>query len=970
MGPRRQLRQVTGLLALVIAWAQPAAAAQLVRDINQSFQAASGAGGVVADLAAVSLMVLDDGLRGAELWSTDGTPAGTRLVRDINPGPASSETDGFTVINGIAYFFANDGTNGRELWRSDGMTAGTFIVADVGPGAQGVGESAGFGLPIVSLNGVMYFSADEGQAGLELWRSDGTRLGTYRLADIRPGSGGSELQRFVVAGSRVFFLADNGQTGIELWVTDGTTSGTRLVTDIRNGLQSSQIGLMVASGNTLFLTADDGVTGQELWRTNAAGTSAALVTDLNTRRDIFDPQKTLGSDPRGLTALDGGVVFSATTIDNADNLFVRLYHADGTSSNPVVLLEMPIASTINDIASFSDRVLFNINFSDGSTSELYSTDSTAAGTSPLRPAGPLHLLSQLGITIGSGEVFFFARLDPPGSPTNIWRSDGTAAGTRLYVALAQPALPAETVQLNGRLFFAAGIVSDPTGQELWVSDGTVAGTQLVKDINQGPGHSFPSNLHGAHGLLFFSAEDGSSSAEPWVSDGTSLGTVQLGDFNRTDMTASSEPVPMLDFNGGLLFVADDGVNGRELWFSDGTNGSTSLLADINPGVASSDPQGLITMGGFALFQADDGTSGRELWRTDGTPAGTSRVMDIDPGPGHGDPLPPGSGAVVLNGIAYFSASDSVHGVELWQSDGTPAGTNRLTELTPGAGPANIDMMGEVAGRALFRMQNSAEGRLWSTDGTAGGTMMLRSDLEVTDGQDRAMFQGALNFPGRDASGRVELWRSDGTAVGTVRALDLAASGSTAVFFLKSTPTTLFFNNCVQGAGCSLYASDGTVAGTRHLIDRELRWPVTTDGARYFFIDDVGGQLRLFVTDGTVAGTRQLLQGPVGFDGHVNEAIWFAGSLLFSAMDSTIGPAVWRTDAAGMDLRLFADIDPGVSPDRPPAQFLPVGNKLFLSANHVSFGNELWVIDGQAPNAGDDSVRTDFNTDHTHCSAQQ
>lgn len=961
MGSCGQMRQITGLVALAFAWSQPTAAAQLVRDINQSFQAASGGGGVVANLAAVSLMVLDDGMRGAELWATDGTPAGTRLVRDINAGPASSETNEFAVINGIAYFFADDGTNGYELWRSDGTTTGTFIVADVGPGVDGTGGSAGFGLPIVTLNGVMYFRADDGQAGLELWRSDGTRSGTYRLADINPGPASSEPGRFNIAGSRLFFLANDGQHGVELWTTDGTTAGTHLVTDIRVGAQSSQIGSMIASGSTLFLSADDGMTGKELWRTNAAGTGAALVTDLNNRRDPFNPQVTLDSDPSGLIALGGGVVFTATTVDQADNRFFRLYYVDSVSSSPVVLMEMPVASTINRIANFTDRVLFNIRFSDGSISELYTTDRTVAGTVPLRPAGPLHFLSSFSFALGNGEAFFFARLDPPGSPNNIWRSDGTTAGTRVYATLAQPALPTELALLGNDLYFPAGRFTDPAGEELWVTDGTVPGTRQVADINRGPGHSVPGGMRTARGLLFFSADDGISGSEPWVTDGTVAGTVQLGDFNRTDMTASSEPVPMLDFNGGLLFVADDGLNGRELWFSDGTTGSTSLLADINPGVASSDPQGLFSMGGFVLFQADDGTTGRELWRTDGTPAGTLRVLDIDPGPGHGDPLPPGSGAVILNGIAYFSANDSAHGVEIWRSDGTLAGTSRLTELTPGAGPANIEMMGEVAGRALFRMQNSAEGHLWATDGTGGGTTMLRNDLEVTDGEDRTTFQGILYFPGRDLSGRIEVWRSDGTAAGTVRALDLSASGSTAVFFVEATPTTLFFNNCVQGAGCALYASDGTVAGTRHLINRELRWPVTTDGARYFFIDVVGSQLRLFVTDGTVAGTRQLLQGPVGFDGDVNEAVWFGGSLLFSAMDSTIGPAVWRTDAAGTNTRLFADVDPGVSPDRPPAQFLPVANKLFMSANHVSFGNELWVIDGQAPNAGDDSVRTDFNT---------
>lgn len=76
----------------------------------------------------------DDGGAGAELWKSDGTQAGTVLVKDIRPGPGGSNPEGLVNVNGVLFFRANDGVNGYELWKSDGTKTGTVLVRDIRPG--------------------------------------------------------------------------------------------------------------------------------------------------------------------------------------------------------------------------------------------------------------------------------------------------------------------------------------------------------------------------------------------------------------------------------------------------------------------------------------------------------------------------------------------------------------------------------------------------------------------------------------------------------------------------------------------------------------------------------------------------------------------------------------------------------------------------------------------------------------------
>ena len=115
---------------------------------------------------------------------------------------------------------ADDGTTGRELWKSDGTAAGTVLVKDIFPGA---GERSP---PLFAVDGTLYFPANDGTHGTEVWKSDGTAAGAVRLADLNPRTGGAaSLNDVVKLGSGVLLVVSDGTRGYELWRSDGTAAG-------------------------------------------------------------------------------------------------------------------------------------------------------------------------------------------------------------------------------------------------------------------------------------------------------------------------------------------------------------------------------------------------------------------------------------------------------------------------------------------------------------------------------------------------------------------------------------------------------------------------------------------------------------------------------------------------------------------------------------------------------------------------
>ena len=254
---------------------------------------------------------------GYELWRSDGTEAGTFVVKDIYPGGYDSNPQFLTVVEDTLFFVANDGIHGEALWSSDGTNEGTNLVKDIIPGT-------GSALPgyLTAVNDKLFFIANDGIHGEELWLSDGTADGTVLVKDIYPGENDSinyyGESSFTAFEDNLFFVANDGVHGDELWRSDGTEAGTVLVKDIYPGFGAAldyyNTSLIVAN-DMLFFQANDSVNGRELWRSDGTEAGTVLVKDIYPGSEIHIPNN--------LTAVDDTLFFTATDDDSWQRIMAQ-----------------------------------------------------------------------------------------------------------------------------------------------------------------------------------------------------------------------------------------------------------------------------------------------------------------------------------------------------------------------------------------------------------------------------------------------------------------------------------------------------------------------------------------------------------------------------------------------------------------------------------------------------------------------
>jgi ELWxxDGT repeat protein len=412
-------------------------------------------------------------------------------------------------------------------------------------------------------------------------------------------------------------------------------------------------------GDKLFFHADEGgvptygtnLPGIGLWTSTgtAAGTSKVVALPNDDQRYLS-----------GFTALDGRLIFHRNTWGAFGAWNSYKLRSDGTAAGTQVLDTGSVSAHGNGCGLFSNLPAtwthvyyaacnwYNFRATDGtSVFPIGSTGSAATETTsqvhlllPMRNWGLLRLFPRVGGIPGTPELFALRGTDTP---------------AHFFGSLDQRAYLDHLSRRGEEAFFSYRPQSGSESSQIWKTDGTAAGTQLVVDMTADVRINGIAVIE--HTVFF--AISGVSTHELWKTDGTAGGTalVQTGGVAAPGFFATAS-------RGQLMFTFDDGVNGRELWVSDGTTAGTSMLKDIRPGSGGSNPANAVRFAGQMYFTADDGVHGTELWRTDGTPEGTVLAADIAPGVASSAP----SGLTRAAGRMFLAADDGVTGRELWATE--------------------------------------------------------------------------------------------------------------------------------------------------------------------------------------------------------------------------------------------------------------------------------------------------------------
>jgi ELWxxDGT repeat protein len=401
--------------------------------------------------------------------AADAAPA---LVKDINAG-GSSGPKYLVDVAGTLFFTANDGIHGRELWRSNGTRAGTRIVRNIGPGS-----ADGSPQELTAVGQTLYFTANDGVHGRELWMSDGTHDGTRMVRDITPGSRSSQISHLTRVGGRLYFgrvTYFGDEANDDIWRSDGTRDGTRLVSHLNRG----RLGETAGVAGTLYLTFENGL---GLWKSHAATTAELTGTTLH-RGTAYD-----------LTAVGSTLYFGLDDTFTEPSLWMTT-----TSMAGATRLANHVRPAV--LTRFGQGLAFVAQPNDG---QLWVSDGTVAGTTSIADIGPFdwEFPDDYVDMAEVGDALYVANFDDVAN--HLWKSDGTSAGTALVRDIGADHL----TDVAGVLCFEGGV--DDVTWALFESDGSDAGTLPVATFPSGP-----RELTAVGGRLYFSARDGVHGWELW-----------------------------------------------------------------------------------------------------------------------------------------------------------------------------------------------------------------------------------------------------------------------------------------------------------------------------------------------------------------------------------------------------------------------------------------------------------------------
>jgi len=869
----------------------------------------------------------DDGIHGEQLWKFDSVSDSEPQLLMALSSAGNSAPGEFVQAGNHVYFSATDSDNGRELWVTDGTTQGTHMVKDLIPG---VGADSFGGFSYNPSNDVSLFYAHTDVKTSQLWRSDSTQSGTYRIFEgtafetaiqlviqlyknqwflyARPDGGSPQL--FVSDGSKqgtapfastsnltqighsaiprdcaysivfndlLYFTASTAAQGSEIWVSDGTDGGTHILLDINPDAGDAAPGCFVNLNGQLAFFADDGTHGWEPWISDGSALGTHMVMDINQTATSTDysaglPMRIIGN--KLYFPFDDGV--------NG----IELWVSDGSAANTKRIKDINPdtgrfirwdAFTIKKTMSvFNDKLIYRCGDNLGGAGYCI-TDGSASGTLIL---GTLYPPSNDPLAI------FFDATDSL-----------IVAGNTAYMHVTAR----DTTQ-----------ISTPYVYSFWKTDGTRAGTVEISNIIPGGAPNIFNEMASASGHLYFNGYTPSSGAALWQTDGTLATTFALP--NKLPKQSNANYVSAMSGHNGTLYFDHYGGTGVDLYKSNGTPQSTGVIANFLPFNSTSNFAfyGMKSIGNRLVL---DGYYGVALANANVT-ASTSYDSS-----NHYDLFSPGRS--VLNGAKlYYATNSGVNVVNLDSAVGDVAGSSGNTEyLALMGGYVYVSGYDKTVGQELFKIDPKTRQTQLVKDIREGVSAVDNKGVDSSPKYLTAA-NGKIFFSAYTDGVANQLWVSDGNDVGTMILQN--ATYNTTPLELTEFNNTLFYTT-LDGSSREMWISDGNINGTR--IFKSLD-PSAIGGANDFtepyslikigavlYFSAVGNQTgrELWRSDGTQNGTymvKDIFPGPASASPFLITPLPDQQRFLFKANNGVNGEELWISDGSAAGTMLVADLEPG------------------------------------------------------------
>lgn len=530
---------------------------------------------------------------GSELWTSDGTTEGTRLVVDALPGPRDGVRNVFQMATGQneLHFLARNqasietdivAESNYSLWKSDGTENGTALVGDAFTGI--VERFAG------GDEGVSYFEVDSSpERNLVKWSSKGFENIFNISSNVPAGRLLSFVDPLLIAGQSLFFRTEpTGDSRLSsLWFHEHETGET---TQIGNGFQ------FVGEVNDKLLVNRFG----QLFHWDPETKNLSPLQGEGT--------STMGTQPRAIAASDSKLFFYSSV----DGQFYSFDPID--ASNAVETIASPFALSEWQANAMQSTVVGNyllVALDNG----VWGMDITTHAWAQIVDARID--LEKLEFIHGeeSGLVHISAGVSKFASK---WKTDGTLDGTE-----GTKELPLSDFELPGDMEWthrdwaatndvAFVVRSQGPVYELWTSDGSREPTKLLDFGSANHDYNETLEVAAVNGAIYVAEAVTGKGANLWKYDGQSNEISHVARFPMTQMF----PRELVEADGKLFFSAGTAETGRELWVSDGTTEGTQLAADVFEGTLSSNPTNLTVWNDKLYFAANDFIHGEEIWSID------------------------------------------------------------------------------------------------------------------------------------------------------------------------------------------------------------------------------------------------------------------------------------------------------------------------------------------------------------------